>query len=114
MAFPKASDAVTEGGASGEVAGIFEDDPMCMHTVVPVSAHAPKNGSQKPEWMLGSPRWGGISEKQTARTPRSALRRTSAAAASASQSGMRHSGMRRPSDSPHHSSTIQSLYAARH
>ena len=34
--------------------------------------------------MLGSPRWGGISLKHTARTPRAALRRTSAAAFSAS------------------------------
>ena len=41
------------------------------------------------------PRWAGISLKQTARTPRSALRRTSAAASSASQSGMMQSGMSR-------------------
>ena len=58
---------------------------------------------------MGSPRCGGISEKQTAWTPRSALRRTSAAASSASHSGMMISGMRWPSESPHHSSTIQSL-----
>ena len=32
--------------ASAEVAGIFELDPMCMHTTVPVSWHASKNGSQ--------------------------------------------------------------------
>jgi hypothetical protein len=35
-------------GASGEVDGIFEDDPMCMQTTVSVSAQAVKNGSQKP------------------------------------------------------------------
>ena len=84
-----------------------------MHaTTVPVSAHASKNGSQWPEWMLGSPSHGGSSEKHTARTPRAALRRTSAAASSASHSGIRQSGMRRPPDPPHHSSTIQSLYAS--
>ena len=32
--------------ASGDVDGILEDDPMCMHTTVSVSAHARKNGSQ--------------------------------------------------------------------
>ena len=50
----------------------------------------------------------------TARTPRAALRRTSAAASSGSQSGIRHSGIMRPFASPHHSSTIQSLYACTH
>ena len=48
----------------------------------------------------------------TACTPRAALRRTSAAASSTSHSGTMHSGMSRPSLSPHHSSTIQSLYAS--
>ena len=33
-------------GASGDVAGIFDDDPMCMQTTVSVSSHAAKNGSQ--------------------------------------------------------------------
>ena len=91
------------------MAGIFDDDPMCMHTTVPVSAQAAKNGSHAPLWMLGRPRWGGISLKHTACTPRAALRRTSAAQASTSQSGTIGSGTSRPSLSPHHSSTIQSL-----
>src|ERR1700674_1881093 len=82
----------TAGGASAEVEGIFDDEPMCMLTTVPVSAQARKNGSQYPLWMLGSPRWGGISLKHTARTPRAALRRTSAAALWASHNGMRQSG----------------------
>ena len=82
---------------------------MCMHTTVCVSAHAAKNGSQWPVWIEGSPRWWGISLKHTARTPRAALRRTSAAEASASHNGMMHSGMRRPPVSALHSSTIQSL-----
>ena len=62
--------------------------------------------------MLGSPSHGGSSENATAFTPRAALRRTSAAASSASQSGTRHSGMRRPLLPAHHSSTCQSLYAS--
>ena len=101
--------AGTAIGASADVAGIFEHEPMCMHTTVWVSAQAAKNGSQKPVWMLGKPRCGGISLKHTARTPRAALRRTSAAASSASHSGMSVSGISRPPQSPHHSSTIQSL-----
>src|SRR3954466_1063407 len=103
----------TAGGASADVDGIFEDDPMCMHTTVSVSSHAAKNGSQKlfASWIDGSPRNGGISLKHTAWQPRAALRRTSSAASSASHSGMMMSGMRRPPESPHHSSTIQSLYA---
>jgi len=109
MALPKLSVAATATGASPEVAGIFDDDPMCMHTVVPVSWQAAKNGSQYPVWMLGRPRCGGISLKHTAWQPRAPLRRTSSAARSASQSGMSGSGMRRPPLSPHHSSTIQSL-----
>ena len=34
------------GGASGEAAGIFDDDPMCMQTVVRVSSHTANIGSQ--------------------------------------------------------------------
>src|SRR5271168_420462 len=109
MALPKLSEAATATGASADVAGIFDDEPMCMLTTVPVSSQAAKNGSQYPLWMLGRPRWGGISLKHTARTPRSALRRTSLAASSASHRGIKVRGMRRPPLSPHHSSTIQSL-----
>src|SRR5439155_24840817 len=92
MALLKASVADTATGASGDVAGMRDDDPMCMHTVVFVSAHAWKNGSQNPEWIDGRPRCGGISLNATARTPRSALRRISAAASSASHSGTMISG----------------------
>ena len=56
MALPKLSAAATATGASAEVAGIFDDEPMCMQTTVPVSSQAAKNGSQSPLWMLGSPR----------------------------------------------------------
>ena len=63
---------------------------------------------------MGRPSFDGISENATAVTPRAALCRTSAAASSTSHSGTRHSGMSRPPESPHHSSTIQSLYARTH
>ncbi len=66
MAFPNDRVAWTAGGASDEVAGILEDEPMCMQTTVPVSAHVARNGSHAPEWMLGNPRCGGISLKHTA------------------------------------------------
>lgn len=92
--------------------GIFDDEPMCIPITVPVSSHAARNGSQSSVWMDDSPRNGGISENATARTPRAALRLTSSAASRASHSGTIGSGMRRPCASgPHHSSTIQSLYA---
>ena len=58
MALLKLSVAWTEAGASGEVAGIFDDEPMCMHTTVSVSSQASKKGSQcSLSWMLGRPRW---------------------------------------------------------
>ena len=44
--FPPRSVEPTAGGASAEVDGIFDDDPMCMLTTVWVSAQARKNGSQ--------------------------------------------------------------------
>ena len=45
-AFMYVSVEPTAGGASADVDGIFDDEPMCMHTTVSVSAHAAKNGSQ--------------------------------------------------------------------
>ena len=56
MVLPKMIVASTASGESSEVCGVLVPDPMCMHTTVAVSAHAAKNGSQYPEWMLGSPR----------------------------------------------------------
>ncbi len=111
MALPKLSVAATATGASAEVAGILEDEPMCMQTTVPVSSAAAKKGSTALPAVDARqyPRCGGISLKQTARTPRAALRRTSAAARSASHSGMMHSGSSLPPLSPHHSSTMKSL-----
>src|SRR6201986_2321725 len=88
IALPNARVALTDGGASGDAAGIFDDDPMCIATTVRVSAHAAKKGSQYPVWIVGRPRWYGSSLKHTACTPRAALRCTSAAASSASHNGM--------------------------
>src|SRR3954466_1138872 len=104
----------TPPGASGDAAGFVDDEPMCMHNVTPVSLHTWKTGSHPPLWIVGSFRWWGSSLKQNARTPLSALRWISAAASSASQSGIRQSGMFTPFDGAHHSSTIQSLYACTH
>src|SRR6476619_2032987 len=96
-AFMYVSVEPTAAGASGEVDGIFDDDPMCMHTAVLVSSHAARNGSQKPSLSCteGNPRNGGISENVTAWQPFAALRRTSAAASTGSQSCTMMSGMRR-------------------
>tara|TARA_Y100001949_G_scaffold23183_1_gene16622 strand:+ start:1188 stop:1535 length:348 start_codon:yes stop_codon:yes gene_type:complete len=102
----------TENGASGEVDGILELDPMCMLTMVSVSSQARKNGSQNLSlsWIEGRPSGYGFSEKATANAPFSAHRWTSAAAATGSQRGIRVNGMSRPAPSPaHHSSIIQSL-----
>src|SRR5688572_435912 len=109
MALLNDSVAATATGASPEVAGMRDDEPMCMQITVLVSWQAAMNGSQSPEWIDGSPRWGGISLKQTARAPRVALRTTSSAASTGSHRGMIGSGRSWPSESPHHSSTIQSL-----
>src|SRR3954454_6112826 len=99
----------TPPGASGDAAGFVDDDPMCMHSVTPVSLHAAKSLSHPPEWMVGNFKWCGNSLKQIARQPSAAMRCTSSAARSTSHSGMRHSGMFKPPDGPHHSWIIQSL-----
>ncbi len=46
MAFWKVSVELMMNGASGAVAGIFDDEPMCMLRTVSVSSQAAKNGSQ--------------------------------------------------------------------
>src|SRR3954470_4205325 len=122
MSFPENSQSASEAiellnasvpptplGASGDAAGLVDEEPMCMHSVTPVSLHTSNTGSHPPLWIVGSFKWCGSSLKQNARTPRSALRRISAAASSTSHSGMRHRGMLIPFDGAHHSSTIQSL-----
>ena len=74
IALPNERVAATATGASPEVAGIRDDEPMCMQITVLVSWQTAMNGSHSPEWIDGRPRCGGISLKHTARAPRSALR----------------------------------------
>src|SRR5262245_37099442 len=109
-AFCAYSDIDVASGASGAVLGIFDDEPMCIDTVVAVSSHAAQSGSQAPEYRDGSPSAAGFSVYAIAKLPLSAHRRTSSAASSASQSGTSVSGMSRPWPAPpDHSSIIQSL-----
>ena len=78
------------------IAGIFAtgQKPTGMPgSVTPVSLHTWKTGSHPPLWIVGNFKWCGISLKQKARTPRSALRWISATASSVSHNGMRQSGM---------------------
>jgi hypothetical protein len=110
IAFWNVSVELMMNGASGEVPGMRDDDPMCMHTTVSVSWHAANIGSHLPEWIDGNPSGYGFSENVMAWLPLAAQRRTSSAARSASHSGTMVSGMSRPLASPaHHSSIIQSL-----
>ena len=74
----------SSSGAPGERAAVHDDEPLCRHTTVSVSSHARRNGSQWSVCIDGSRRSTGFSGKLTALKPRSALRRTSAAAISGS------------------------------
>ena len=109
MALPKPSVAATAGGASAEVAGIFDDEPMCMHTRCRSRRRRRRTGPSSPEWIDGQPEVRRDLGEAHGAHAAPALRRTSAAASAASHSGMRQSGISRPPESPHHSSTIQSL-----
>src|SRR5688572_11047024 len=86
MALAKVMVELTIGGESGDVAGIFDDEPICMLMTVSVSLHAAKNGSQKRSFSCtdGNPRGDGFSENATAWLPREAQRCTSSAAATGS------------------------------
>src|SRR6266542_297197 len=57
---------LTSTGASIDVTVIDDDEPMCMHTTVPASSQAARNGSQWSEWRPGRPSFSGFSEKVTA------------------------------------------------
>src|SRR5262249_475720 len=110
--FENVSVELTMNGASGDVAGMRDDDPMCMQTTVPVSSHAWNSGSQNLFLSCtdGSPSGCGFSEKAIAKLPFSTHRRTSSPHHAAAHSGTIVNGMRRPVASPlHHSSIIQSL-----
>ena len=62
----------TSIGASTEVMTRVDDEPMCMHTIVPSSLHADQNGSQWSLCRLGSFSFSGFSENDDGVT---ALRR---------------------------------------
>ena len=72
--------ATTSGGASSQVYGSFDEDPMCVQTGMPASAQAANTGSQyrRRSCTDGSPSAAGFSEKVTARAPFAAQRSTSA------------------------------------
>src|ERR1039458_3580726 len=112
MAFWKVRMELTMNGESGEVDGIFDDDPMCMLMTVSVSSQACRNGSHQPDLscMEGRPRWKGFSVNATAWLPFSAHLRISSAARWASHKGTMVRGIRMFLPAPaHHSSIIQSL-----
>src|SRR4051794_3872349 len=112
MAFENVSVELTMNGASGDVAGMRDDEPMCMQTTVSVSSQAWNSGSQNLSlsWTDGSPSGYGFSENAMAKLPLPAQRRTSSAQSCASHSGTIVNGIKRPFASPpHHSSIIQSL-----
>ena len=48
-AFCEESAIEVDSGASGQVVGMVEDEPMCMEIVESVSSQAARNGSQLPE-----------------------------------------------------------------
>src|SRR3954468_6445766 len=115
MAFWKVSVLLTMNGASGVVCGILDEEPMCMHTTVPVSSHAWKNGSHCLEWIDGRPNGYGFSLNATAYEPLAAHRWISSAHSNGSHNGTIVNGINFPFPSPaHHSSIIQSLYAFTH
>jgi hypothetical protein len=87
------------------------DDPTWRHTTVPVSAQASRMGAQCSSKIDGYPIWCGRSGRVTARKPRSALRRISAAPSSGSESQVIPNGMIRSGCGCHHSSWTQSLNA---
>ncbi len=59
MAFWKVRIELTMNGESGDVDGIFDDDPICMLMTVSVSSHACRNGSHQRALSCidGRPRW---------------------------------------------------------
>src|SRR5437588_8466130 len=87
------STVTASGGAPSDAVGVVPDEPKCRQSTVSVSSHARKNGSQWSEYSDGKPILSGDSVNETARNPRSALRRISAAAISGSSSHGSCSGM---------------------
>src|SRR3954447_2276956 len=48
-------------GASGDVVGIDDEEPMCIDTVVPLSSHAVHRTSHSPEYIEAQPSFDGLS-----------------------------------------------------
>src|SRR5512141_1461741 len=65
-AFCALSDIDTASGASGDVVGIVDDEPMCMLTIVSVSWHASHSTSQSPVYIDEKPSFEGFSVKAMA------------------------------------------------
>src|SRR6476660_3251540 len=101
----------TSVGLSADGRATEPDAPTWRLMTVSVSSHARKNTSHAPECTDGNPSRSGVSGNDTARNPRAALARTSSAATDASASHGSWQGTTRSGCDPHHSSSIQSLYA---
>src|SRR5690348_9763140 len=85
--------ACTPKGASGDVFGLTEDDPMCVHNGIFVSFTTAKKSSHAPEWMDGNPNGCRFSEKAMALAPLPAHRSVSSTAKRVSHNGMMTIGM---------------------
>ena len=80
------STIMTSIGASGEVITSSDDEPMCMHTIIPLSdARPPHRVPVVGVEARPARAWTGFSEKVIAWQPFLATRRTSAAITSGSQ-----------------------------
>ena len=115
IALLKLSVAATATGASADVAGIFDDDPMCMHTTVfgvlaRREERVPVAGvdARQPEVRRD------LAEAHRVHAARRVAPDLGGRELGVPQrdDGQRDRGARR--ESPHHSSTIQSLYACTH
>ena len=60
-AFWALSDIEVASGASGEVVGIVDDEPMCIDTVVSVSSQVAQRTSHSPVYSDGKPSLDGFS-----------------------------------------------------
>ena len=65
-AFWAYSDIEVANGASGEVVGMDDDEPMCIDTVTSASWHASHRTSHSPEYIVAQPSFEGFSEKAMA------------------------------------------------
>ena len=83
----------TPKGASGDVFGLTDDEPICVQSGIFVSFAAAKNPSHSPEWIDGKPSACTFSENAIAFAPLSAHRCTSATASAVSHNGTMIIGM---------------------